>query len=97
MSLELREYQVRFIVHADIRMDGGEGVVSFTLYVTTPNFLARSIKTDRFQLGRGLLVVNEFDWEVVEEAVNSICQEVEADTWLEMASQLSRCFFYEYE
>lgn len=80
------------IIHADIGPDNDPGADRFTCYVTTPKFLAGIIKYDRFQLYRGLLVVNEFDWEVVEEAINSVCLEVEGDSWSEIVTQLSRFF-----
>lgn len=85
------------VIHADIGTDCGLGMDCFTLYVTTPIFLERSIRVDLFQTGRGLLIVNEFDWGVVEDAISSVCLEIEAETWQAIVSQLSMSFLYEYE
>ena len=85
------------IIHADIGVEGGQGMDCFTMYVTTPEFLSKSVRNDRYQLGRGLLILHEFDWELVEQAINSVCSEIEADSWVDMENKLSKSFFYEYE
>jgi hypothetical protein len=84
-------------MHADIGADNERGTDTFTFYVTTPRFLEDSLKSETVQLGRGLVIVNEFDWGVVESAVASICDSVRAESWEEAAVLLSRSFFYEFE
>ena len=85
------------VMQADIGSDAEPGADAFTFHVTTPKFLARSLETDGHQLGRGLVVVPEFDWQVVEAAVLGICAHIEADSWSELVGLLSRHFFYEFE
>lgn len=85
------------VIHADIGVDNEPGSDCFILYVTTPRFLAKSIITERFQVGRGLLIVDEFDWDVVIDAVDSVCMKSGAGLWSDAVNQLSRSFFYEYD
>lgn len=84
-------------VHADIGSESGTGADCFTVYVTTPAFLANSLVGEKYQLGRGLLLVAKFDWDVVEEAVRAVCGSVSGTEWRDLAAQLSRHFYYEYE
>lgn len=67
------------------------------MYVTTPQFLEGCIAKAGHQMGRGLLIVSEFDWDVVERAVKKACSAVEGESWTEVAEKLSRFFLYEYE
>lgn len=85
------------VVQADIGSDTGRGADCFTMYVTTPKFLEGSVDVGAHQLGRGLMIVSQFDWNVIEEAVSLVCASVQADTWGEVAATLSKYFIYEYE
>lgn len=87
-------------VVAEIGTDTVGGADSFTFYVTTPVFLTKLLNTDRVQLGHGLIVMNEFDWGDLYEAVQSIIDKCEADSWEEIVGKIS-CYgeseFDEYE
>lgn len=85
------------VVQADIGSVGGRGADCFTMYVTTPQFLEGCLDKASHQMGRGLIVVAEFDWDVVENAVKETCATVEGESWAELAEKLSRYFLYEYE
>lgn len=85
------------VIHADIGVEDELGADCFILYVTTPLFLIKSITTEQFQLGRGLLIVDKFDWDVILDAIDTVCAKAEADSWSDVVSQLSRSFFYEYD
>ncbi len=85
------------VVQADIGVEGESGADCFTMYVTTPQFLDGCLNQVRHQLGRGLVIVAEFDWDVVEQAVKEVCCSVEGECWTELAEKLSRYFLYEYE
>lgn len=85
------------VVQADIGSEGGRGADCFTIYVTTPKFLESCIDDPSYQLGRGLLIVSQFNWDVVETAVSEVCSAVEGSTWEEVAEKLSHYFLYEYE
>lgn len=95
LPVERQDFWV--IMKADIGTVGAEGADCFTFYVTSPNFLSKSIAHDECQIGRGLLILNEFDWDQVERAVTTICAQAEGDTWEQIAAYLSRYFHYEFE
>lgn len=85
------------VVQADIGSVGSLGADCFTMYVTTPLFLEGCVNQAGHQMGRGLIVVPEFDWDVVEQAILETCAALEGENWAELAEKLSRYFLYEYE
>lgn len=84
-------------MQADIGYEGGEGADNFTFYVTTPAFLQRILDTEAYQLGRGLVVVKQFDWKVVEDFAKRLCADVRGESWELIAEVLSRNFLWEFE
>jgi hypothetical protein len=85
------------VMQADIGYEGGEGTDNFTFYVTTPAFLQRIVDTEAYQLGRGLVVVKQFNWTVVEELTRRLCADARGESWLVIAQMLSRNFLWEFE
>lgn len=85
------------IVQFDIGSDEEPGADCFTAYVTTPKFLSQCLTQEKCQMGRGIIIVKEFTWELVELAVKEVCLDVVGDTWQELVAKLSRFFIYEYE
>ena len=86
------------IVHADIGLDDGNNAADcFTFYVSTPKYLSQILTEGYYQAGRALVIVNEFDWFVVEEAIGDICSKVVGDSWEKIAEQLSKYGEYEFE
>jgi Immunity protein 8 len=65
--------------------DGGD---YFTFQVCTTNRLERIIGSGEFLVVSKLIIVNKFDWELVETAVKSILENLEADTWEQLAAKI---------
>jgi len=82
------------VMHADIGIENESGADCFTLYVTTPNFL---MNASPYTLGRGLIIVPEFNWDVIENAIRDICHASKEKSWLDFVKKLSRHFIYEFE
>ena len=74
------------------RTPRGEEIFGFT--VTTPSALTPG---DRFQWGRGLLIVDAFSWEIVDLALGRLVAHAHRDTWEQVASELSKNLHWEFE
>lgn len=85
------------VMQATIGHGSGDGADVFTFYVTTPAFLERILDDKGYELGRGLVVINQFDWKVVEELIKRTCANARGDSWETFVQQLSRNFLSEYE
>lgn len=84
-------------VEAEIGVRGEAGADTFTFYVCTPNRLARSVQRTPYQFGRHLLIVEKFDWSVVESAIQSLLETLTADSWGDLAIRIGRYGHWEYE
>lgn len=85
------------VVQADIGPAGGDGVDTFTFYVTTPLFLEGLMDQQSYQSGKHLLIVQAFSWEIVEGAITSICASVHGESWEEMATALAQYGGWEFD
>lgn len=83
------------VIHADIGTDDGtEAADTFLFYVCTTNKLSEILEQG---FGRGLILVNQFSWTVIEEAITKICNSTTGKDWEEIASKLSRYGYWEFE
>jgi hypothetical protein len=71
------------------------GADNFDLVVCTPRWLSRF--SDLGQWGRGMLVVNRYDIDLIRARVTSCIDDCVGDDWPSIASQLSRFFLWEFE
>lgn len=85
------------VVTASIGVAGDEGSDDFTFYISTPRRLERIVADESQLWGRHLLIVEQFDWALVRNAIEKICNEITGDTWDAIASRLSRYGAWEYE
>lgn len=85
------------VVTASIGIAGDDGSDNFTFYVSTPRRLERIVADESQLWGRHLLIVEQFDWVLVRNAIEKICDEVTGDTWDAIASRLSRYGAWEFE
>ena len=84
-------------VEADMGVRGEPGTDSFTFYVCTPIRLARTLGKMPHQFGRHLLIVERFDWSVLDTAIRQLIGDLSADTWNELASKIGRYGLWEFE
>lgn len=85
------------VVQAEIGPIAEEVADVFTFYVTTPAKLAEILKVSPHQVGLHLLIVREFDWTVVEGALQRIVSQAEGETWEELATSIGRHGLWEFE
>lgn len=76
------------LVYADIGMAGSEAVETFLFYVCTLARLSRIVQQEGFEFGRHLIILERFDWKMVERAIASICDASVGETWEEVAMKL---------
>lgn len=84
-------------IEADIGVKGESGADIFTFYVCTPGRLARTLGQVPHQFGRHLLVVERFDWSVVEAAIRELIADLSASSWDELAEKIGRYGLWEFE
>jgi hypothetical protein len=73
---------------------GGEGAEAFAFIVATPAYLQRMPGPT---WGRGHLIVPEFDWTVVVQAIAQLLARCARPTWDEVAAQLDRELHRQHE
>ncbi|MHB2020411.1 MAG: Imm8 family immunity protein [Candidatus Xenobia bacterium] len=77
---------------------GDEAADNFDFTVVTPRSLARELSEGpHYLLGRHLVIVERFDWDLVEAAIRSVVEREEAPTWEELAARIGRHGEWEYE
>jgi Immunity protein 8 len=77
--------------------EGQQGEESFDVVVCTPDWLKRQFKTSDIVIGHGRILVFEYDYERLRSFIARQCAKCVADTWLEIASKLSRIGWWEFE
>ena len=85
------------VVQADIGPAEASGSETFTFYVCTPRRLQQVLEKVGSQLGRHLIVVERFDWDVLKGAIRDVIANLEAESWDELAQLVGRHGLWEFE
>lgn len=86
------------VINADIGLDDGNSSTDcFTFYITTPQYLGGSLSEVKHQFGCGLIILESFDWFVVESAIMDLCAKIKVKSWDHAVQELSRYGFYEFD
>ncbi|MFN8629634.1 MAG: Imm8 family immunity protein [Chloroflexota bacterium] len=85
------------LLEAEIGPAGGEGSEVFTLRAVGPDWLAAHDGDKGFRWGRGLLVLQEWDFAVAERAISDLCRRTEGEAWADVAIKLARFMHWEFE
>lgn len=85
------------VVQADIGLEAGEAVDTFTFYVCTPKRLEKVLQVEPCQVGRHLLIVGRFDWAVVEASIRGLVDDLRGESWEELAAKIGRYGLWEFE
>ena len=89
---------VYLLVELEIGERGVDGADIFSLLIATPEALrARAADGTSVLLGRGSLVVAQFDWPDIWEKIQALVASCAAETWGETCWKLQRHFCWEYE
>ncbi|MHB2019148.1 MAG: Imm8 family immunity protein [Candidatus Xenobia bacterium] len=86
------------IVTAEVGEAGDEAADNFQFTVVTVRALERAVtQSPFFVLGRHLIVVRAFDWQIVESAIRRAVERAQGRTWEELAGRIGRHGAWEYE
>lgn len=80
-------------MNATIGPNGSSGD-NFSFVVATPSALAESRS---FGWGRGLLIVEEFSWGIVERSVSRLLAHSARQSWQEVAQSLNKELLWEFD
>lgn len=73
------------------------GEESFDVTVCSPEWLAERCREQGFVVGRHHLVVDEFNVGAVLDTLSKLVQNCHGETWQEVAEQVSRIGYWEFE
>ena len=82
------------LVQAMVGPDDGRGEESFDFCVVTPSYLEEQ-RGPRW--GRGLLIVEAFDWAVIRKAVEDRLAEVKGAGWNQVGAELNKELLWEFD
>jgi hypothetical protein len=82
------------LMEAHIGPKGGKGAELFYFTVVTPAYLESA---QECRWGKGLLLVPEFSWPVVERMVGRLVSSASGESWAEVAASLSKFMDWEFE
>lgn len=84
-------------VHVGVGMKSGKGSDVFSIRVATPDGLSSLDGEGNIIAERPLLVVREYDSEVILEWLERVVSRCEADSWTSCVDNLRRYFDWEYD
>ncbi len=85
------------IVQAEIGTTDNIESDVFTFYVCTLKKLTQIVSKNKFQKGLHLLIVEAFDWVLIENIINNICNKTMGNTWEEIAQQINKFGAWEFD
>jgi hypothetical protein len=85
------------LVQAMIGPEGGRGEESFDFTVCTPGQLNQSVREGNYVFGRHYLIVAHYDYNVILDAIRSLCRDITGTNWKEVGERLSRYGKWEFE
>ena len=85
------------LIQAMVGPVGAEGEESFDFTVCAPKWLSKNINGSKHLFGRHYLIVNRYDYGVINDAISSLCRSVSGSSWQEVAQKLSQHGGWEFE
>jgi Immunity protein 8 len=90
--------EVFYLLTLTISMAGETGTSLFYTRIATPEALkAMAPERPVVMFSRAVMIVSEFDWQVIQAELKAILKVCEAPTWSEATERLLRYFSWEYE
>lgn len=77
--------------------DDGPGEESFDLTVCSVSWLAERVRRDRFVDGRHYLIVERYNWPRIATYLRRRVSECDGRDWSEVAAQMGRFAYWEFE
>lgn len=81
----------------DIAIPGVDGADQFYCSVISPSALAEELEERTIMPGRGLLLVNEFNLDIITRKITEILNSAGGETWEEIAMSINKYFPWEYD
>lgn len=78
-----------------IGLDCSQGADDFELLICTPKWLEETVWEACF--GRGLLIVREYNFSIINEFINDYVSSCEGDSWEAIVMRLVRVFSWEFD
>jgi len=85
------------VLQALIGREDTNGCESFQFVVCTPAWLQRELTTRSSIWGRHLLIVAQYDYDLIMTAINDLCSASAGPDWTTVGERLSRYGFWEFE
>jgi hypothetical protein len=86
-----------FLIQVIVGIKGKEGGDTFSVEVCTPKWLSENYSTGSIILGRGKLVVLEYNIDKVLKRITEYCESCTGDSWQEIVNKISRLGLWEFE
>ena len=86
-----------FLVQAMIGPSTSPGEESFDFLVCSSKWLGANLRNRSHLFGRHYLFLEEYDYDVLYNAISNLCSNTSGATWQEVAAKLSRFGKWEFE
>ncbi|TAK22338.1 MAG: hypothetical protein EPO26_11595 [Chloroflexota bacterium] len=87
----------RILVQALIGPEDSDAADSFEWCICTPRWLESHLSASRYEFGHGYLVVNHYSYQLIADAIESLCEAQPGTTWAEVAGALGRYGRWEFQ
>ncbi len=84
------------LVQAMVGPKGQQGCESFDFMVCSPRWLENKMSSTGYVLGRHYLLLPKYDYNLIWQVIQGLCDEAEAPDWKTVASRLSRYGRWEF-
>jgi hypothetical protein len=85
------------LVEATIGSSGEPGGDVFSFEVCTSSWLGQEWLQDNYRFGRHLLLLKKYDYNILWNAIEKLCNSVEEADWEQVAQKLGRYGHWEFE
>ena len=85
------------LVEASIGPSGSLGEDLFNFVVCTPSWLARQVASGEYRFLRHYLLVQRYDYHLIQAALEKLCASISGPDWTSVAEKLARYGRWEFE
>lgn len=86
-----------FLLQVMAGPEGVEGEESFDIRVCTPKWILENYRTEDVIIGRGHLILMEYNYDRILQRISSFISGCDGETWEELAEKLTRLGKWEFE
>ena len=84
-------------VQALIGPQNAPGEESFSFTLCKPGWIQQELSKRDFLFGKGILIVNNFNYKEIFTIIENLCKRITGETWEELATKLNHYFNWEFE